>query len=286
MECLLGQRVAISHEIYLPRFFCPEDLVHCTASRPGAPSTGRMWSSWSGSRGGPLRWSEGWSTSPMRKGWGNWACLAWRREGLGETSLWPSGTWREHINRKGSGCLQGWTVIGQGGMVLNSDRGGLRWILGRSFSHRVVMHWNRLPKEVVDAPSLEAFKARLDVALGSLVWWLSTLHIAGGWNSMIIVALFNPGHNMILWFYDPVQMASTSKSLFDVLSSHLHSWHQTNHEIQEQVQWKVPVMAVWRVWYAKAGGGCWTGSNWRRERRDLTAICSSLVVDGWLLRRS
>ena len=26
-----------------------------------------------------------------------------------------------------------------------------------------------LPKEVVDAPSLEAFKARLDVALGSLV---------------------------------------------------------------------------------------------------------------------
>ena len=29
----------------------------------------------------------------------------------------------------------------------------------------------------VDAPSLEAFKARLDVAL---VWWLATLHIAGG----------------------------------------------------------------------------------------------------------
>jgi len=34
--------------------------------------------------------------------------------------------------------------------------------------------------EVVDAPSLEACKARLDVALGSLVWWLATLHIAGG----------------------------------------------------------------------------------------------------------
>jgi len=36
---------------------------------------------------------------------------------------------------------------------------------------------NRLPKEAVDAPSLEAFKARLDVALGSLVCWLATLHI-------------------------------------------------------------------------------------------------------------
>ena len=32
----------------------------------------------------------------------------------------------------------------------------------------------------MDAPSLEAFKARLDVALGSLVWCLATLHIAGG----------------------------------------------------------------------------------------------------------
>ena len=44
----------------------------------------------------------------------------------------------------------------------------------------MVLYWNRLPKEAVDAPSLEAFKARLDVALDSLVWWLVTLHIAWG----------------------------------------------------------------------------------------------------------
>ena len=37
------------------------------------------------------------------------------------------------------------------------------------FIQRVVMHWNRLPKDVVDAPFMEAFRARLDVALGSLV---------------------------------------------------------------------------------------------------------------------
>jgi len=42
------------------------------------------------------------------------------------------------------------------------------------------MHENRLPKEVMDAPCVEAFKARLDVALGSLVCWLVTLHIAVG----------------------------------------------------------------------------------------------------------
>jgi len=48
------------------------------------------------------------------------------------------------------------------------------------FTRRVVTHWNRLPKEAVGAPSLEAFKARLDVTLGSLVCWLATLYVAGG----------------------------------------------------------------------------------------------------------
>ncbi|KFW64198.1 hypothetical protein AS28_04156, partial [Pygoscelis adeliae] len=37
------------------------------------------------------------------------------------------------------------------------------------FTTRVVRHWNRLPREVVDAPSLEVFKARLDGALSNLV---------------------------------------------------------------------------------------------------------------------
>ena len=55
-----------------------------------------------------------------------------------------------------------------------------------------------MPKEAVDAPSLETFKARLDVALGSLVCWLVTLHIAGGWNWMSTVVLFNPDHSVII----------------------------------------------------------------------------------------
>ncbi|KFQ06392.1 hypothetical protein N329_03837, partial [Haliaeetus albicilla] len=37
------------------------------------------------------------------------------------------------------------------------------------FTMRVVMHWNRLPREVVDAPSLAVFKVRLDGALSNLV---------------------------------------------------------------------------------------------------------------------
>ncbi|KFV05341.1 hypothetical protein N340_13711, partial [Tauraco erythrolophus] len=37
------------------------------------------------------------------------------------------------------------------------------------FTLRVMRYWNRLPREVVDAPSLAVFKARLDEALGNLV---------------------------------------------------------------------------------------------------------------------
>ncbi|KFV09187.1 hypothetical protein N339_00486, partial [Pterocles gutturalis] len=36
------------------------------------------------------------------------------------------------------------------------------------FTMRVVRQWPRLPREAVDAPSLEGFKARLDEALSNL----------------------------------------------------------------------------------------------------------------------
>ena len=37
------------------------------------------------------------------------------------------------------------------------------------FTVRVVRHWHRLPEEVVNAPPLAVFKARLDRALGDMV---------------------------------------------------------------------------------------------------------------------
>jgi len=42
------------------------------------------------------------------------------------------------------------------------------------FTQRVVRPWHRLPREVVDAPSLEAFKVRLEGALGNLSCWGGT----------------------------------------------------------------------------------------------------------------
>ena len=42
-------------------------------------------------------------------------------------------------------------------------------VRGKFFTRRVVRCWNRLPRDVADAPSLEVFKARLNGALGNLV---------------------------------------------------------------------------------------------------------------------
>jgi len=48
--------------------------------------------------------------------------------------------------------------------------GRFRLNIRKKFSTmRVVKHWNGLPGEVVEAPSLETFKARLDGALSNLV---------------------------------------------------------------------------------------------------------------------
>ncbi|KFZ63244.1 hypothetical protein N321_12897, partial [Antrostomus carolinensis] len=50
------------------------------------------------------------------------------------------------------------------------EEGRFRLDISKEFlTVRVVRHWNRLPREAVDAPSLEVFKARLDEALSNLV---------------------------------------------------------------------------------------------------------------------
>jgi len=43
------------------------------------------------------------------------------------------------------------------------------YIRNKFFTMRVVRHWNRLPREVVDALSLAVFKATLDGTLSNLV---------------------------------------------------------------------------------------------------------------------
>jgi len=69
----------------------------------------------------------------------------------------------------GSNILAGPVVIGQGVVVLLQEGRFTLDIRKKFFAVRVVKHWNRLSTEVVDAPSLKAFKVRLDGALSNLV---------------------------------------------------------------------------------------------------------------------
>ena len=76
------------------------------------------------------------------------------------------------LQEPAKGRMKGQEKLKEGGFRLD--------IRKKFFPMRVVKHWPRLPREAVAAPSLAGFKARLDGALSTLVWWNISLLMAGG----------------------------------------------------------------------------------------------------------
>jgi len=64
--------------------------------------------------------------------------------------------------------LPGPVVTGQGVTDLNINLFKLD-IRKKFFTRRAVRHWNRFPREAVDAPSQEVFNVRLDGVLNKLI---------------------------------------------------------------------------------------------------------------------
>ena len=93
-------------------------------------------------------------------------------------------------------------AIGTRGNSLNQQRGDVGEMLGGNFLLRGQRGAGTAAQRSCGAPSLEAPKARLDGAPGSLSWWGAALTIAWGWSWVGFEVPSNPNHPMILFNWD------------------------------------------------------------------------------------
>jgi len=170
LGCIKSSVASRSREVILP--------LCSTLVRPQLESCIQLWSPQHGKdmellgrvHRRPQKWSEGWSTSPVRKGWESWWLFSPEKRRIWGhlicTFQYLKGAYKKDGDKLFSGACGNRTrgngfKLREGRFKLDTRK--------KFFTMRVVKHWNRLSREVVDAPSLEAFKVRLDGALSNLV---------------------------------------------------------------------------------------------------------------------
>jgi len=92
------------------------------------------------------------------------------KKGGRETLLQPFSTYRRLIKKDGNKLFSRACSDRIRGNGFKQKEGRFRLdIRKKFFTMRVVRHWHRLPREVINAPSLETFTVRLDGTLSNLI---------------------------------------------------------------------------------------------------------------------
>ena len=142
------------------------DHILNTACRYGRHTSKKTLNVWKLFSEGQQSWSKDWSGNHMRNVWSHWDCTHYSREDFGVTLTW---------SKRLKFWLRKERVDSQSFFQLATDSHNLRGhsrklflprcsttVRKMFFSTRVVSHSNALPQHVIEAPSVNSFKNRLD----------------------------------------------------------------------------------------------------------------------------
>lgn len=138
-------------------------VLSVDAASSQAPQFKKAWWSFMVSKGGDKQsWWKGWRKCPVRSRGEFWVCLVCRKEGWGITSFLSTVFWDGEITSPR------YAVIGLVWVVPSCTRGRFRLVIRKHFFTKRVKDWNRLLREVINAPGLSVFKRHLDNVLNNM----------------------------------------------------------------------------------------------------------------------
>jgi len=130
------------------------------------------------------------------------------------------------------------------------------------YLQREVWCWNRLPSVVVDALSLNAFKVRLDKAMGNMIQLWCPCSLQGSWTRWPSEVPSNSKDSMIVWSKSPA----------------LAAWRR---------EFWAGIKHRFGLWY----GGGWVeleaeeisvGWRWRLCKQEQIAATSNVLLESWV----